>query len=182
MSTKIRKTHLVNFNTGEEIQTNSISEFCRRANLNKNDKYHMTPVLDGERLTHKGWVLPSLLNNRTIICDLNGKEYSIRELLRIKKQFSLTVTSLNKLLSGEISIYKGLHLKYGDAKFVVPKKYEYTFSNGESTIKVKNVSAAGRMFHRERSNFSHCIRGKIDSAFGYKLVGVNELETSGILN
>lgn len=50
-----------NFITDEIISANSITNFCERAQLGKNAKYHFAEVLSGKRLHYKGW---GLTNNK----------------------------------------------------------------------------------------------------------------------
>ncbi len=118
-----RKVDLVNFDTDERIKANSISEFCRLAKLLGSDKYHITPILDGERIHHKNWCLPSLLEIKAIFVDLHYNEYTLVDLLKLRRKYQLTLSSLVKLINGDIDIYKGLHIKGTNPKFRVPQHF-----------------------------------------------------------
>jgi hypothetical protein len=54
----MRACKLKNIATGKVISAKSIAAFCKKVGLIGNERYHLTPVLDGERVHHKGWTTP----------------------------------------------------------------------------------------------------------------------------
>jgi hypothetical protein len=176
MSTKPRKTHLINFLNGREIIAPSITEFCRQVGLPKVSKFHITPVLDGVRTHHHGWCLPFWDKYKHKICDLHGKEYTLMEVFKIKDKYGLGIPSLIRLINGEISCYRGLFLKGTDPKIKIPARYEYELQKGKTVIRTRNLSALARMFHRKpNGNFRYLVYGRINSAYGYKIKKITKL-------
>lgn len=80
---KTRPCVLEHAMTGRVVKAPSIVAFCAKARL-KHSKYHITPILDGERVTHKGWYRPDFLDGKLALKDIYGNAYqmTVREWIR----------------------------------------------------------------------------------------------------
>lgn len=95
---KTRPCVLEHAMTGRVIEAPSIVVFCEQANL-KHSKYHITPILDGHRVHHKGWYLPAFLDQILHLRDIYSNEYQITVREWIKS--GRTGGSAQRLLTGE---------------------------------------------------------------------------------
>ena len=62
--------------SGRVVEADSIVRFCQKAGIPKS-RYHITPILDGTRPTHKGWYLPAFLDRTLHLRDIYLNEYSM---------------------------------------------------------------------------------------------------------
>lgn len=170
MSYKPRYTKLYNLYTKETIEAESMGEFCRKAGLNGNDKYHINPILDGVRLHHKGWVLPDFIETKETICDIYGNEYKFEDVIDVYKRNKLGINSIKKLIDGKIDFYKGLFIKSNKPLFKKKTKLRFIFEKDEKRISSSNISALSRKFGvNSPRHFYSAINGERNSCYGYKL-------------
>ncbi len=76
---KITVQHLA---TGRLLTAPSVTALARRLKWGPNGRFHFDNVLKGNRLVHRGWGVPTLLNQRLTLKDVFGNRYeaSIGEL------------------------------------------------------------------------------------------------------
>lgn len=164
-----RSVRLQHIKTGRVISAPSIAAFCRRARLKGNDRLHITPVLNGERLLHKGWALPRVLNSRLSLKDVFGNEVT-RSIRELKTQFG-TMT-IRRLLAGFPvgKVAPAVH-DYGD--ILKPKPYtlkEYVFRvpgkrGRPRLIRAETYKQAGRKLGIDKQsafNLSHGYSHNVD--------------------
>ncbi len=90
--------------SGRRIRAASIVEFCAKAGI-PNSRYHITPILDGSRLFHKGWYLPAFLDRVLDLKDIYGNvsQLTVREWVKRGH----TAAQANRLLTGQTRSEKG---------------------------------------------------------------------------
>ena len=123
-----RLCKLFNIKTGKHIEAGSITEFCEIANLFGSDKYHITPILDGKRIIHKGWVNEKSwikLNEVMEWVDIYGNEHKL-SLLEIKNRFMIKAigASIAKFVKNEKICLRGLWLKDSAHNFILKKPFK----------------------------------------------------------
>lgn len=93
--TKTRLCHLVNLD-GREIRADSIADFCDKAGLPKVNRFHITPILNGERMSLKGWYLPETLARKVELRDIYGNVTTevVRDLITTNRMKSATIRRL----------------------------------------------------------------------------------------
>lgn len=90
---------LQHLETGRTVSAPSIAAFCRKAKVKGvNARYHLTPVLQGHRLSYKGWGVPAVLNAELPLKDVFGNETTATVAQWTK---TLSITSLNRLRAGQ---------------------------------------------------------------------------------
>jgi hypothetical protein len=80
--------------TGRILTAPSVTSLARRLKWGPNGPYHFDNVLKGHRLSHRGWGVPTLLNQRLDLKDVFGNRYSASIAEIIKK---VGAASANKL-------------------------------------------------------------------------------------
>lgn len=93
-----RSCTLEHSKTGKVIKADSIVQFCEQAKLDGNARYHITPVLNGDRTTYKGWCLPDFLNQSLNLKDIYGNQYEMTVRDWVRKHGS--PGSAHRLLAG----------------------------------------------------------------------------------
>ncbi len=121
-----RKCELVNVRTGKTLKANSITEFCKKARLYGNSKFHLTPILDGNRLVYKNWMRPEvyhLFSQKVNLKDFYGNKYSLTG-FQLRGKLDLTTTYLGayKFLTGKVKSYRGLYLENTPINQIKPNK------------------------------------------------------------
>lgn len=140
---KPKKIKLQNYKSGRVIESESITEFVRVAGLKKIDKYHFTAVLNGDRLHHKGWHLPS--DKKYLISDIYGNEYLVNNILLFCKTHNLSTGKIRQLVNFEIPDYNGLFMAGANPPIFEPRKIlQYEFKNGDQKVKSETISEAGQ--------------------------------------
>lgn len=129
--------------TGRIISAPSIAEFCRKARLNRNARFHFDNVLKGHRLSHLGWGLPTTLNEQLHLKDPYGNRISgtVAQLSR-----KLSTTALNRLRNG--GVIQGIapaHLTFGGIAPLRPLVQGYTIRHGQRTITVDTLKQVGNL-------------------------------------
>lgn len=188
--TKKRKVKLQNYKTGEIVEANSICEFCEKVGLRGNHKFHITPVLDGERFHHFGWALPSDLDEEIILEDIHGHEYRIKNLIHFCKEHGIGIRRLKKLIGGEITHFNGLYIKGKRPANIKPetRKFIVSFEKNGNVIKTENIAATSRMIHIGKYTLYSIAKGKQSkSRGGWKVKSIelkkkNRLYSPGKIN
>jgi hypothetical protein len=70
-----RKVTLQHIRTGRIVTMPSVSAFARRMRWGTNGTFHLDNVLKGNRLHHRGWGVPAVLNEELRLKDALGNEY-----------------------------------------------------------------------------------------------------------
>jgi hypothetical protein len=97
--TRLRPCHLVHIE-GRSIRAKSIAEFCDKAGLKEtHNRLHVSPVLNGERTSFKGWYRPEFLARKVELRDVYGNvtTHAVRDLIRNNR---MKVTTIRRLLDG----------------------------------------------------------------------------------
>lgn len=91
-----RLTHI----DGRTISASSIADFCDKVGLSTVDRLHVSPVLDGQRMSFKGWYLPETLMRKVSLRDIYGNvmTHTIRALIQEDK---IKPSSIRRLLAGD---------------------------------------------------------------------------------
>ncbi len=175
MSYKPRKCKLQNWKTGKIIEAKSISEFCRLAGLSKNDKFHLTPVLDAkpQRYSFKGWHIPR--NDNFNFKDIHGNEYKVKNVIKFALENGIHLSKLFDLIDDKISIYNGLFLKERPQLF--KKRSKLRIEIERNGVKLSNISQSklANIIHIDRANISNLVYGKYHQAKGWKLSNLTEI-------
>lgn len=122
---KKRFIHLCNFVTGESVSAQSVVDFCKKVGFKKNERYHLTPILEGKEISFKNWVLPEtykFLSTKLDLIDIFGNEYCLTPLevmnkIGKKRNFS---GDFGSFVRGKIKSIKGLHIKGSQTVFTKP--------------------------------------------------------------
>lgn len=144
-----RPVRLQHLETGRVITAKSIAAFVRRhlPETWEEARYHITPVLDGQRSSHKGWFLPETLAHRVSLRDVYGNTTSltIREAF---KKHGLSARGLVCLLSGKTRATFGGRLILAEnatKAFVQPKATKVTrvqLTDGRRTVTAPSLNQA----------------------------------------
>jgi hypothetical protein len=133
----VRRCHLMHLHTGRVINVRSITAFRRKARLRGSDHLHITPVLDGQRLQHKGWVLPERVNRKVALTDVYGNQYRPVKVLDLIKQHGFKARGLKRILSGGLFQTRRLALSDSPIKGVLSpratKVTEYVFRQRDAS-------------------------------------------------
>lgn len=94
-----RAVRLQHIDSATPVEYATIVEFCARHLPGKSDPYHVTPVLNGERPSFKGWYLPETLVREVQMRDVYGNLVSFK--VRDAKQYGLTPRTVCSMLRGK---------------------------------------------------------------------------------
>lgn len=173
MNKQLRPCKLENIYSGRIIESDSVFNFCREAKLYNNAKYHIFPILEGERLSYKNWFLSDVLNKKLELVDVYGNKYNLTVKQLILK-YKLSPVYTRRLLNGQ-SVY-GLHPKKNFEKLennIIPvKNYtikKYVFSKGKKIVSGKTMEEIGNKIGRSIAPIWNVVHGFKESQDGYKL-------------
>lgn len=146
---KTRAVSLEHIN-GRKLSAPSIVIFCERAKLKGNARYHITPVLDGDRPSYKGWYVPGYLSRAIEVRDVYGNlsTVTVRDLLT---KHGLKQTSVSRLLSGERRAVMGDRLMLAETKVdttLAPRAIQTTkvkLTDGKRVFTGRTIGEAARM-------------------------------------
>lgn len=175
-----------NIKTGRVIDASSLSEFCRIANLNGSDRYHITPVVyrpqnrmygSGFRLHHKNWYNQNLLNRVLELKDCYGNNYvvTIRELIT---KYKLGSCGINRLMNDKV--HKGISPKNLDCKYLPTKNYtikKYIALKGNKRFVGKTLEILGNKIGYSTGYTQQILAGKT-SRSDIKFVGMETKKKS----
>lgn len=119
---------LQHIKTGEIIKTPTIADFARRKRWGKNGTFHFDLVLKGKRLHHKGWGIPSVLDQEIQFKDVYGNTYTEKVRTLASRIGSKAANDLRKNQS------------YQD---LLPKDYDIS-----GVVKPKDYTIKGYLFRR----------------------------------
>lgn len=135
---------------GRIIRASSIAEFCRKANLrNPSDKFHVTPVLDGDRPSFKGWHLIGVLSRKLEVKDVYGNltKVTVRELIG---RYKVKMGSVMSLLDGRKKSILNNRVMLASTEIhspLTPKNYQTTqvkLTDGKRVYSGKTICEAAR--------------------------------------
>lgn len=170
----MRACKLINLQTGQVVQARSIKEFCQKVGFKHNEMFHITPILDGERLHHKGWCLPEYWNHWLELKDCYGHTYQghVRDFLF---GYKVRACTLFNLMRGRKDMLAGLSLK--DTKIVsVPLRpykvvgYSLRTPNGR-TMQAKTQTSLARQLQSSLTyrHLGSLLRGYTAQARGFRV-------------
>jgi hypothetical protein len=169
-----RKCLLVNKQTEQIISADSISDFCKKAKLLKNDKFHITPILNGDRPSHKHWVLPSVFYKKICLKDIYGNIYkdSIRNFIF---KNGLTFQFIWKLINNKKMVSNGLMLKNTNINHININSY---IINNYKFLSPKNKIVKLKTIRKSLKDISYhslwsLSRGKYEKIKGYKFLSAD---------
>lgn len=178
---------LQNVISGRIVKAPSITEFCRKARLYKNAKYHITPVLAGQRPSYKGWFLPKTLDRRLNLRDVYGNVYKDISIRQWIKKHGMTAVSAIKLLDGRIERTSLGRLTLASVKetgFLKPRATQIvgvTLRKGRWTVKANSLPQAAARLCYAPTAFYPLLYGTKDQVNGYSLTNV-KLKRRQVLN
>lgn len=166
-----RVCKLKNLYSGRLINASSITEFCRKAGfVGSNSKYHITPVLDGKRMSYKGWFVPSTLDKPLALKDVFGNYYdtNIQEILRRKKLSSIAI---KRLVNGRT--FRGICSADKDTSHIIPprafKVDSYVFQDHTGEIfqgnTLQEVADCAGIHLQGAYNLVHGIQDQVKGVF-----------------
>ncbi len=171
---------------GRVIKANSIVHFCERAGI-PDSKYHISPILDGKRVTHKGWYLPETLARKIELRDIydNVSTHTVRELL---VEHKLGKNTVGALLDGRKKTVMNSRLALADTPIdakVRPnpiKTTRVTLTKGNRTFTGKTICEAARAAGvTSLPNIYKAAYGFREEAQGVRVKSV-EVERRSVLN
>lgn len=92
---------LVNVVSGRTISAKSITEFCHKAGLGKLAKYHITPVMQGQRLHYRNWTMPGVADKRLDLKDVYGNRYQTT-VGKLMANRTFSTQAIRRLANGEV--------------------------------------------------------------------------------
>lgn len=98
---RLRSCKLKNIYSGKTIEANSICSFCKEAKLYKNAIYHISPVLNGQRLHYKNWYRADVLDRIIELKDIYGNLYQKMTIQKILRRKILTPNQVNSLINNK---------------------------------------------------------------------------------
>lgn len=164
--------------TGRVISAPGITTFCRLANLTGSAQFHITPILDGKRVHHKGWYLPSFLDQQLNLRDIYGNLYSmtVREWIRDHKRSGQTANRL--LTGGKKSIVEGRVMLASTVinSPIAPnpiRTTEVKLTDGKRVFSGRTISEAARNAgFKKSSNLYKVAYGFKDEAWGLRVKSI----------
>lgn len=147
---------------GQIVKFNCITIFANKYNLSK---FHISQLLNGQRITYKGWQLPKIW----LIKDKNGEIHTIKSLYRFCRDNGLIINNLVALLFGKIKHHKGWVLPetVNRPSRNAPRVKTIVGPTGE-IYKFYNISEFCRRMNIERSGINKVLNGKLESINGWK--------------
>lgn len=167
-----RQCEMINIKTGKIILAKSVFEFCKTARLNGNDKFHIHPVLEGERLHHKNWTTKETfdkLNTLYGFKDIYGNSYQY-SLLELKNSGFASLGILLKLIEGKRNSYKGLFLSDREVNFIPPRDYKvnkYYFKKGNRSYCAETLKEFEELHGVSSRSLWDLKSGRIDQCSGF---------------
>lgn len=143
---------LTNTKTGKTVSCNSITAFCKKVHLDKNEVYHFSPLITGKITIYKGWVLPETYKKLAKPHDwedIYGNRFDNLSVLQILQKKSKKISpSIKQFLNGEINGFMGLFLLSKKPDYVqVRTEKIWTLVKGETkfvgTVRRKLALQAG---------------------------------------
>lgn len=172
-----RPVTLQHAETGQIVNCPSIVAFCAEhvPNASTSDRYHVTPVLDGDRPSFKGWYLPETLAQVVKLRDIYGNvtSHTVRELLTTHGLPSTTVfhllsgrkRSVNNLMLAETPV--GTDLRPKQTKIT-----EVTLIKGRRVVKGSSLPDAARKAGLATAGLYSAAYGFKESVSGFKVAEV----------
>jgi hypothetical protein len=172
-----RRCHLQHIETGRVINVRSIAAFCRKARLGGNARYHITPVLDGKRLSYKGWYLPATLRRTLDLRDSYGNVYRGVTLRDWVVKHRKSPGSARRLLSGARETVGGVTLlsnpKATDLTRRAMTVTKVVLARGKHRVEADSVmEAAAKLGTTGASPIYDMVYGIRSHYRGYRLVRV----------
>jgi hypothetical protein len=176
----MRACKLKNIATGKVISAKSIAAFCKKVGLIGNERYHLTPVLDGERIHHKGWTTPEKyaeLYKAREWKDIYGN-YRVLSLIEIYQIFGKeTLITAGKFLSGKNKSINGLYPSDYEINHLPPKNYKiksYKFNKNGKIVSGRTVRELSEKLGISNHSIWDVIYGKREKCKGMTF---NSIET-----
>lgn len=172
---------LENIDTGKIVTTHSISDFCREsglAKLNPNARYHITPILDGDRPSYKGWFLPETLKKVIKLRDLYDNVYEMTVKEWIQKHG--TAGSALKLLTGTKKFISNNRLTLASSpidRFLQPRTHKITgvtLVKGNRIVRGKSMCEVAEKLGVAPVTVYEAGYGFRDNVEGFKIDGIEQ--------
>lgn len=174
----LRRCVLQHITSGRIIRASSIVAFCRKARLTGNARFHITPILDGQRLSYKDWFLPSTLATKLNLRDVYGNVYKGVTIREWVKKHGLSAHMATKLLRGDKTRAASGRLALAsteDTGFIKPRSTivtGVTLRKGGHIIKADSLPSAAARLGLYPSSLYPLAYGVTDTVAGYKLTHV----------
>lgn len=146
-----RPVRLQNIDTGQISRAGSIIKFCDKylGGKNKEDRFHVTPVLNGDRPSFKRWFLPETLARKVELRDIYGNVSIISFRDGVKKH-GIPPSTLISLLNGRKRAMLSNRVMLAETPVdskIKPRNYKITriqIEKGNKTVTGKSVYEVAR--------------------------------------
>lgn len=168
-----RPCALENIHSGRIIRAPSLIEFCRKARLWGNSRFHITQVLNGARPSIRGWYPLGFLGRQVKLADIWGNEYRL-SLKTLIKRHGMYPSSVTGLLDGRKRVFRNLTAVDRPIDgYLKPRDYRVTgvtVTNGWRTIRAANLTQAARRAGICFTAFHPLAYGLKEEVSGYRLI------------
>ncbi len=173
-----RVTVLEHAETGRVVKAPTILAFCEKAGLVGCSGVHITPILNGDRPSYKGWYRPDFLDQAFNLKDVYGNEVNTTVRDYIRKVGRKGAGQANRLLTGRKRTMMDCQVMLADTpvkQFIQPRSVKITnveLTDGKRVFRGANLSEVARQAGVNSSNLYHLAYGFREQAYGLRVKSI----------